>query len=223
VRKLLDNPAQQQQPNLRVEVSVNIARMAEKVFESSIQFKAEATIDTGVVYDLELAYAGLFQLNNMPEQMLEPFLLVNAPSLLFPYLRRLVQDLTREGGFPPLVLDPIDFGSLYLNRQREQGADNDQGELGPFARSNRDQRILSRAGLVQARHCRSHSPFDELRAAALCFHLIQKGSGRCGPAGSSLPDGQIAQPERVGTERLDELAMRGLRLLAQACRQRRRS
>ena len=121
VRKLLDNAnAQQQQPNIRVEVSVNILRMAEKVFESSIQFKAEATGDTGVIYDLELAYAGLFQVENMPEQMLEPFLLVNCPALLFPYLRRLVQDLTREGGFAPLVLDPIDFGNLYLSRQREK-------------------------------------------------------------------------------------------------------
>ena len=123
VRKMLDNSnTQQQQPNLRVEVSVNISKMAEKVFESSIQFKAEATNDTGVIYDLELAYAGLFQVDNMPEQMLEPFLLVNARSLLFPYLRRLVQDLTREGGFPPLVLDPIDFGNLYVSRQREKAA-----------------------------------------------------------------------------------------------------
>ena len=121
VRKMLDNPnTQQQQPNLRVEVSVNITRMAEKVFESSIQFKAEATGDAGVIYDLELAYAGLFQIEHMPEQMLEPFLLVNCPALLFPYLRRLVQDLTREGGFPPLVLDPIDFGNLYMSRQRER-------------------------------------------------------------------------------------------------------
>jgi preprotein translocase subunit SecB len=121
VRKMLDNSnTQQQQPNLRVEVSVNITRMAEKVFESSIQFKAEATGDTGVIYDLELAYAGLFQVDNMPEQMLEPFLLVNCPALLFPYLRRLVADLTREGGFPPLVLDPIDFANLYMSRQRER-------------------------------------------------------------------------------------------------------
>jgi len=105
-----------------VEVSVNISKMAEKVFESSIQFKAEATNDTGVIYDLELAYAGLFQVDNMPEQMLEPFLLVNCPSLLFPYLRRLAADLTREGGFPPLVLDPIDFGNLYMSRQREKAA-----------------------------------------------------------------------------------------------------
>jgi preprotein translocase subunit SecB len=123
VRKMLDNSnTQQQQPNLRVEVSVNISKMAEKVFESSIQFKAEATNDTGVIYDLELAYAGLFQVDNMPEQMLEPFLLVNCPSLLFPYLRRLAADLTREGGFPPLVLDPIDFGNLYMSRQREKAA-----------------------------------------------------------------------------------------------------
>jgi len=122
VRKLLDNAAAQQQPNLRVEVSVNITRMAEKVYESSIQFKAEATNDTGVIYDLELAYAGLFQVDNMPEQMLEPFLLVNCPSLLFPYLRRLAADLTREGGFPPLLLDPIDFGNLYMSRQRERAS-----------------------------------------------------------------------------------------------------
>jgi preprotein translocase subunit SecB len=123
VRKMLEAPnSQQQQPNIRVEVSVNVSRMAEKVFESSIQFKAEATGDTGVIYDLELAYAGLFQIENMPEQMLEPFLLVNCPALLFPYLRRLAADLTREGGFPPLLLDPIDFGNLYLSRQREKAA-----------------------------------------------------------------------------------------------------
>jgi preprotein translocase subunit SecB len=118
VRRLFDNPGSP--PNLRVEVNVNAAKIRDKVFESAIEFKAEATNDTGVVYDLELAYAGLFEIDSMPEQMMEPFLLVNCPTLVFPYLRRLVADLTREGGFPPLTLDPIDFGSLYVNRQREQ-------------------------------------------------------------------------------------------------------
>ena len=118
VRRLFDNPGSP--PNLRVEVNVNVAKIRDKVFESAIAFKAEATNDAGVVYDLELAYAGLFEIDSMPEQMMEPFLLVNCPTLIFPYLRRLVQDLTREGGFPSLVLDPIDFGSLYVNRQREQ-------------------------------------------------------------------------------------------------------
>jgi preprotein translocase subunit SecB len=58
----------------------------------------------------------------MPEQALEPFLLINCPMLLFPFLRRIVADLTREGGFPPLLLDPIDFAGLYLKRQQEQAA-----------------------------------------------------------------------------------------------------
>jgi len=120
VRKLIGNPGEK--PNLRVEVNVSVDKMADKVFESSINFKAEATNNTGMIYDLELAYAGLFQIESMPEQMLEPFLLVNCPALLFPYLRRLVADITREGGFPPLTLDPIDFASLYLQRQREKAA-----------------------------------------------------------------------------------------------------
>ena len=91
------------------------------MFESAILFKAEATSETGVIYDLELTYAGLFEIESMPEQTLEPFLLINCPSLLFPFLRRLVADLTREGGFPPLLLDPIDFASLFMQRQ-QQGA-----------------------------------------------------------------------------------------------------
>jgi preprotein translocase subunit SecB len=117
VRKLIATPGDQ--PSLRVEVNVNAAKVADKVFESAIQFKAEATSKAGVIYDLELVYAGLFQVENLPEQALEPFLLINCPMLLFPFLRRLVADLTREGGFPPLLLDPIDFAGLYMKRQQQ--------------------------------------------------------------------------------------------------------
>jgi preprotein translocase subunit SecB len=118
VRRLIENPGSP--PQLRVEVNVNVTKLKDKVFESAIQFKAEATNDTGVVYDLELTYAGLFEVDSMPEQMMEPFLLVNCPALIFPYLRHIVQSMTSEGGFPPLVLDPIDFGSLYVSQQRER-------------------------------------------------------------------------------------------------------
>lgn len=120
VRKLLDAGGGEK-PSLRIEVNVNATKVADKVFESAIQFKAEATNKAGVIYDLELAYAGMFQIENMPEQALEPFLLINCPALLFPFLRRLVADLTREGGFPPLLLDPIDFGSLFMQRQQAGG------------------------------------------------------------------------------------------------------
>jgi len=119
IRKLIDGPGEQ--PALRVEVNVNATKMGEKIFESAIIFKAEANSKAGVIYDLELTYGGLFEIQSIPEQALEPFLLINCPALLFPFLRRLVADLTREGGFPPLLLDPIDFAGLFMQRQ-QQGA-----------------------------------------------------------------------------------------------------
>jgi preprotein translocase subunit SecB len=119
VSKLLQGPGDN--PNLQIEVNVNATRIGQDLFESAIDFKAHATNKVGVIYDLEVVYAGMFKIENMPPQNLEPFLLINCPSLLFPFLRRLAADLTREGGFPPLLLDPIDFGSLYM-RRKQQGA-----------------------------------------------------------------------------------------------------
>jgi preprotein translocase subunit SecB len=127
VRKLLEGPGEK--PTLRVEVNVNATKLSDKMFESAILFKAEATSNAGVIYDLELTYAGLFEVQNLPEQALEPFLLINCPSLLFPFLRRIVADLTREGGFPPLLLDPMDFAALFMQRQQ-------QGQPGMQARVN---------------------------------------------------------------------------------------
>jgi preprotein translocase subunit SecB len=109
-----------QAPNLRVEVNVNATKVSDKSFESALQLKAEATNNLGTIYDLELVYAGMFEIENMPQPSLEPFLLINCPSLLFPFARRLVADLTREGGFPPLLLDPIDFALLFQKRQEEK-------------------------------------------------------------------------------------------------------
>jgi preprotein translocase subunit SecB len=119
VRKLLDGPGEA--PNLRVEVNVNAGKIADTTFESTINFKAEATNKLGTIYDLELSYAGMFQIENLPEAALEPFLLIDCPALLFPFARRLVADLTREGGFPPLLLDPINFAGLFAKRQQELG------------------------------------------------------------------------------------------------------
>jgi len=114
--------AQGEAPELRVEVNVNAQKVGDKVFESAIMFKAQAEAKIGTVYDLELSYAGLFHVENMPEQALEPFLTIECPNLLFPFVRRLVADLTREGGFPPLLLDPINFANLYAKRKQEQTA-----------------------------------------------------------------------------------------------------
>jgi len=117
IRKLMAGPGDP--PNLKIEVNVNAERVDTNVYESAIEFTATAENNIGKVYVLETVYAGLFRIENIPEQALEPFLLVTAPMTLFPFLRRLVADVTREGGYPPLMLDPIDFAGLYLHRQQE--------------------------------------------------------------------------------------------------------
>jgi preprotein translocase subunit SecB len=118
VGRLMEGPGEN--PNLKLEINVNAQRMGPDIYESAIDFKAHTSSTNGTIYILETVYAGLFKIQNIPEQALEPFLLINCPSLIFPYLRRLAADITREGGFPPLLLDPIDFAGLYLRRQQEE-------------------------------------------------------------------------------------------------------
>lgn len=121
VGKLIEGPGER--PDLKLEVNVGAKRNGPDIYESAIDFKAVATNKLGTIYDLELVYAGLFRIQNIPDQALEPFLLIHCPSLIFPFLRRLVADISREGGFPPLLLDPIDFAGLYMRRQQEAGAE----------------------------------------------------------------------------------------------------
>ena len=125
IDRALEGPGQN--PNLELEVNVNARSMRDNMFQSEIEFKAHAVDDGGTIYQLELTYGGVFQVNSLPREALEPFLLINCPSMLFPFLRRLVADLTREGGFPPLFLDPIDFGALYVNRRQSAAANSPDG------------------------------------------------------------------------------------------------
>lgn len=117
IEKIIKDPGDQ--PNLQLSINVGAKGIGPSLYESAIDFNAHATNKHGEIYRLELVYAGLFRIENIPEKALEPFLLVNCPSILFPFVRRLAADLTREGGFPPLLLDPFDFASLYLRRQQE--------------------------------------------------------------------------------------------------------
>jgi preprotein translocase subunit SecB len=118
VHKLISSPGDQ--PTLKVEVNVGAQKIDEDLYETSIEFKATATNNLGTIYVLETVYAGLLKIESMPEGALEPFLLISGPAMIFPFLRRLVADVTREGGFPPLLLDPIDFGGLYVRRQQQR-------------------------------------------------------------------------------------------------------
>lgn len=105
ITKLLSEPGDN--PNIKITVNVSSNSAGTDLYESAIDFNSQATNKHGVIYELELVYAGLFKLKNVPPQSLQPFLLINCPSILFPFLRRIVADITREGGFPPLLLDQI--------------------------------------------------------------------------------------------------------------------
>lgn len=104
-------------PRIEINVNVNARRAGEDVYEVELKIEARAMNDDAVAFVVELLYAGLFALRNIPEEALEPFLVVEAPRILFPFARRIIADATRDGGFPPLLLEPIDFGSLYMAQQ----------------------------------------------------------------------------------------------------------
>ncbi len=118
IRKLITGPGDP--PSINVEVGVSADKIENDLYESLVMFKATASNNIGSVYLLEVEYAGMFKIESVPEQALEPFLLISGPTMLFPFLRRLVADVTREGGFPPLMLDPIDFGNLYFRRKQQE-------------------------------------------------------------------------------------------------------
>jgi preprotein translocase subunit SecB len=108
-------------PTLEVNVNVQARKQGDDMYETALHFEAKAANPDNVIYNIELVYAGLFRLTSIPENLLQPVLFVDCPAMLFPFMRRLVADLTREGGYPPLYLDPIDFPSLYRqNAERMQ-------------------------------------------------------------------------------------------------------
>ncbi len=109
------------QPRIEINVNVNAKRAGDDLYEVELKIEAKATTDETTSFVVELLYAGLFGLRNLPEEALEPFLVVEAPRILFPFARRIVADATRDGGYPPLMLEPIDFGSLYMAQQAQGG------------------------------------------------------------------------------------------------------
>lgn len=110
------------QPQIDVNVGVNARRANETTFEVELKITATAKVGEMTSFVVDLLYAGLFGLQHVPEEALEPFLIIEAPRILFPFARRIVADSVRDGGFPPLMLDPIDFHSLYMS-QRGLGPD----------------------------------------------------------------------------------------------------
>ena len=108
----------EQPPAVDVQINVNAKPMAEPDYEVElkIEVRAEDKKAKRVLFNLELAYAGVFRITNMPKENIQPLLLIECPRLLFPFVRRIVADSISEGGFPPIMLQPVDFAALFRAR-----------------------------------------------------------------------------------------------------------
>ncbi|HMQ92070.1 MAG TPA: protein-export chaperone SecB [Amaricoccus sp.] len=113
-------------PEVRVGVNIDAQKRGDDRYEVALKVKVDSKLPEGPVFILELDYAGLFVIQNVPDEQLHPLLMIECPRLIFPYVRRVVGDLTRDGGYPPLNLEMIDFLSLYraeiARRQSEAAA-----------------------------------------------------------------------------------------------------
>jgi len=103
------------EPKIGVSVDVNASRLGENTYEATIQLRVEAKSGEDIAFLLELTYSGNFSIN-VPEEHIEPALLIECPRILFPFARTIICDATRDGGFPPLMLQPIDFVAMYQQR-----------------------------------------------------------------------------------------------------------
>ena len=105
--------AQDAKPEITVQVGIDAKKKAGDNYEVIQKLKVEAKAGGAAIFILEMDFAGLFEVSNVPNEQMHPFLLVECPRLVFPYLRRIVGDITRDGGYPPLNLDSIDYLNLY--------------------------------------------------------------------------------------------------------------
>ncbi|HEY0835407.1 MAG TPA: protein-export chaperone SecB [Azospirillum sp.] len=125
----------QPQPQVNIGVDVQARLAADEVYEVALHLRCEAKQGETVAFLVELAYAGLFQLPGLAEEHHRPVLMIEGARMLFPFARAIVAEATREGGYPPLMINPIDFADLYrrqLGAQAEQQAQAPQGGQPPF-------------------------------------------------------------------------------------------
>ena len=115
----------QEQPQVDVQVNIASNKVNDEVFEVELKITASTKCDSGTLYLVDLAYCGLVGMRNVPDDASHMFQFAETPRLLFPFARAVIAEATRDAGYPPLVLDPMDFGQLY---QQQLAARQQQGE-----------------------------------------------------------------------------------------------
>jgi preprotein translocase subunit SecB len=119
---------QQAQPAINIQINVSANNASQTDYEVILSIEGKAETAGTLMFSFELAYAGIFRIQNIPQESMHPFVMIECPRLLFPFARNIIASATRDAGYPPLLLDPIDFVGLYrqnLARQQQQpGAAN---------------------------------------------------------------------------------------------------
>ena len=109
---------QQQAPQMEVAIDVSASKLQDRIYEVALKMSANPTVEGRAVFVIELDYCGLVSIKEgvQPEQV-RPLLFIEAPSMIFPFARRIIADATRDGGFPPLLINPINFAELFRQKQ----------------------------------------------------------------------------------------------------------
>jgi len=113
---------QQQQPQIGIQINVNPRQLSTTDYEVELKLEGKAELTGTVLFAFDLNYAGVFRLMNIPQENLGPLLMIECPRLLFPFAREIISNAISSGGFPPLMLHPIDFIGLYQRRLAETQA-----------------------------------------------------------------------------------------------------
>lgn len=109
-------------PNININVNVNANPMADGEYDVTLTLTAKAQVDNQVLFNIELVYGGVFRVAGFPQEHMLPILFIECPRLLFPFARQMVADASRQGGFPPLMIDPIDFAQMFQQRMAQEQA-----------------------------------------------------------------------------------------------------
>jgi preprotein translocase subunit SecB len=110
------------QPQINVSVNVNAKPLAESDIEVELRLEGKAEAAGSVMFNIELVFAGVFRIQNVPQESVNPLVMIECPRLLFPFAREIIATAVRDGGFPPLMLDPVDFVGLYRQNMERQAA-----------------------------------------------------------------------------------------------------
>jgi preprotein translocase subunit SecB len=107
---------QQQAPNISVQINVNARQVGQTDYEVNLVLEGGAGESENTLFKFELNYAGVFRVENIPQEQIQPAIMIEGPRLLFPFARQIIADAVRNGGYPPLYIDPIDFNALFMQR-----------------------------------------------------------------------------------------------------------